>query len=131
MSNKKPKTNNTFSKMSKEERVEYGRQGGIASGEAKRKRKAMKEQMDLLMSMPVQDKALRTRLRVLNIDDEEATNQMASIIALWHKSLKGDTKAFELLRDTLGEKPKEADSGLEVLDRLDLLLKRQSSNEEE
>lgn len=67
-----------------EEAREIGRKGGIASGEARRKRKTLKEQLLILLS--------------------EEKNQEEIITALLGKAKKGDTKAFEVVRDTIGEK---------------------------
>lgn len=42
-----------FKDMTPEERAAAGRKGGIASGEAKRRKKALKETLDVLLSMPM------------------------------------------------------------------------------
>lgn len=72
------------------EQVETARKGGIASGKAKRKRKEFKE-------------ALKTALTV--VMDNNKTVQEIGIEALMDKFMKGDPKVFELIRDTIGEKP--------------------------
>lgn len=64
---------------------ENGRKGGIASGEARRKRKTLKEELLLLLS--------------------EGDTQYSVTLALIEKAMSGDTKAFEIIRDTIGEKP--------------------------
>lgn len=43
----------------------------------------------------------------MGIADEEMTNKMAAVVALWKEVLKGNVKAFEVYRDTIGEKPIE------------------------
>jgi hypothetical protein len=70
---------------STEEAREIGRKGGIASGEARRKRKTLKEELLLLL--------------------EKGDTQERISLALLQKAMQGDTKAFEVLRDTVGEKP--------------------------
>ena len=70
---------------SKEEARERGRKGGLASGEARRKRKTLKEELLLMLS--------------------EGETQQSVTLALIEKAMSGDTKAFEVIRDTLGEKP--------------------------
>ena len=40
-------------------------------------------------------------------EESSLTYQNAIILALARKAIKGDTKAFELIRDTIGEKPAE------------------------
>lgn len=68
-----------------EEAREIGRKGGIASGEARRRRKTLKEELLLLL--------------------EQGDMQEKISLALIQKAMNGDTKAFEVLRDTVGEKP--------------------------
>ena len=70
--------------------VESGKKGGIASGKSKRQRKEFKE-------------AIKTALTV--VMDNNKTVQEIGIEALMDKFMKGDPKVFELIRDTIGEKP--------------------------
>lgn len=97
----------------KEEQREIARKGGIKSGEARKKKKLMKDQISLLLSLPFPDvkdktgKKIRNMFKQLGIDDENIDNQMAMIIAMWQRALKGDYQAFNSLRDTVGEKPKD------------------------
>lgn len=70
---------------SKKEAREKGKIGGIKSGKARRERKALKEELILLLS---QD----------NIQEKIS-------LALINKALSGDVRAFETIRDTIGEKP--------------------------
>ena len=70
-------------KLSREE----AKKGGIASGEARRARKTLKEELLLLLS--------------------EGDTQSKISLAQIQKALNGDTKAFETIRDTIGEKPIE------------------------
>ena len=67
------------------EAVENGRKGGIASGEARRERKLIKD-------------------RILERMGETDWDEM--IDGLIERS-KDSVKDFEVLRDTIGEKPKE------------------------
>lgn len=75
------------SKQTPEERRKNGRKGGIASGIARNERKTLKEQLLILL--------------------ENGDTQKEVSLALISKALTGDTKAFEVIRDTIGEKPKE------------------------
>lgn len=74
-------------KLTTEKAREIGSKGGIASGKAKQARKTLKEELLLLLS--------------------QGDTQKNVTIALISKALSGDTKAFEVLRDSIGEKPKE------------------------
>lgn len=68
---------------------ERGRKGGKASGEARRKRKALREQLEILLAA--------------KHDGVECGQAVA--LALIEKALSGDVRAFEVIRDTIGEKP--------------------------
>ena len=70
---------------SKDEARERGRKGGLASGEARRKRKTLKEELLLMLA--------------------DGDTQQSVTLALIEKAMSGDTKAFEVIRDTIGEKP--------------------------
>jgi len=95
------------SERSPEEVRENGRKGGIASGKARRRKKLIKEQLELLLSLPLKDENAKMKLKQLGIDADNLDNQMAMIIAIWNKALKGDVQAFNSIRDTVGEKPKD------------------------
>ncbi len=70
---------------SKKEARERGRKGGLASVESRRKRKTLKEELLLMLS--------------------DGETQQSVTLALIEKAMSGDTKAFEVIRDTIGEKP--------------------------
>lgn len=101
--NLKPKNSN----QSQEEAKKNGKKGGIASGKARRERKALKEQLEILLKLPLKNEDLKKQIIALGINKKEINNQMALTISLYQEALKGNTKAYELIRDTLGEKPIE------------------------
>ena len=84
---------------------ERARKGGIASAKAKKERKQIKEQLELLLSLPIKDKITKAEIRKLGIDTENIDNQMAMVISMWQKAVKGDVQAATFIRDSLGEKP--------------------------
>ena len=71
----------------KNETREKGRKGGIKSGEVRRKRKALREELILLL-------------------ETNNYNQKISL-AMIKEAKAGNVKAFEVIRDTIGEKVKE------------------------
>ena len=93
---------------SKEEARKRGRAGGIASGKARREKKLMRETLDIILSMPMKNgknadvESIRSfaALKGKNISVQEAI-----LIAQVQKAMKGDTKAAEYVRDTIGQKP--------------------------
>lgn len=80
------------SKRTKEEQRKIAVMGGKASGVARKKRKALKELLEIALSMEV-------------AGDQTAAEAVTA--ALIQKAMDGDTKAFEVIRDTVGEKPTE------------------------
>lgn len=102
------------SEQNREEAKKNGIKGGIASGEARRRKKALKEQIDYFLSLPFPDikdnngNNLKEVFKNFGIEDSEMDNQMAMILSLWRSVIKkGDTSAFIALRDTVGEKPSD------------------------
>lgn len=84
---------------------EEAKKGGQRSGETRRKKRAMREQLELLLKLPVQNKKVKEKMSELGIDEKDIDNQMAITISLFNEAMKGNTKAYELIRDTIGEKP--------------------------
>ena len=71
---------------SEEARIK-GRNGGIKSGIVRKARKTLKEELLLLLS--------------------SGNTQEKISLALIQEALNGNVKAFESIRDTIGEKPKD------------------------
>lgn len=98
----------SFKERTTEEVREIARKGGIASGEARKEKKKMKDQAELLLSLAVKNPKLKKVMQELGLDEEEQTNQMAMIISVMNKAItKGDVQAFNTLQATIGEKPIE------------------------
>lgn len=93
------------SDQSHEEAVKNGRKGGIASGESKRRERTLRNTLEKLLSLPIQDEATRDFIKALGFNDDELDNKTALNVSMYQEALKGNTKAFELIRDTIGEKP--------------------------
>ena len=82
-----------------------GRKGGLASVESKRRKKTMRENAELLLSLPLKDGKLKEQIKALGLPDDDLTNQMAIMASMWKKALAGDVSAFSALQATIGEKP--------------------------
>lgn len=91
------------SKRSREEHSEDSRKGGIASGEARRRKRTMREAAELFLSLPVKDDELKERMEALGVDGDDVDNQMAVIVGLTMKATGGDSKAAKVLAELLGE----------------------------
>ena len=99
---------NEFSKMTPEQRREMGRKGGIASGEAKRAKKAMRERLEILLDMNLKSGRGADIEAIKNFAELKGKNitvQDAMMIAQIQKALKGDTNAAVFVRDTAGQNP--------------------------
>lgn len=88
-----------WNKRTEKEQREYARKGGKKSGEVRRRRKAMKEQMEMLLSLPFKQSEGLDFMKDLGIEEDDLDNQMALIVALYGKALKGDVQAFNTIRE--------------------------------
>ena len=96
---------------STDEARQRGQAGGIASGKARRDKKAMKDTLTALLSMPLKSGKAADVESIKNLaalKGKNITVQEAIMLAQIQKALKGDTKAAEYIRDTSGNKLKEA-----------------------
>lgn len=99
---------NEFANMTPEQRREAGRKGGIASGEAKRAKKAMRERLEILLELPMKSGKgadIETIKNFAALKGKNITVQDAMMIAQIQKALKGDTTAATFVRDTAGQNP--------------------------
>ena len=88
-----------------EEARERGRIGGIKSGEARRKRRKLKDTMSTLLTLPPGISNQKDLLMALGIDENDCNNQTLIAIAMIQAAAAGDVKAATWVRDTVGEKP--------------------------
>ena len=88
---------------SKSEARELGRNGGIASGVSRRRKRSLKEAADLYLSLPVSDRRVWNKIARKGVDPEDIDNQMAMIIGLTMAATAGDAKAAKIIVDLLGE----------------------------
>lgn len=78
--------------LSKEE----AKKGGIASGKARAEKRDLRKALELLLEQTFTDKKGVTR-----------TGAQAITEKLFNEVMKGNVRAFEVLRDTVGQKPVE------------------------
>ena len=100
--------------LTPEERRANARKAGIASGKARREKRRMKETLEILLSMPINDGVaadVETIKSIAGLSNQNITVQDAILYAQILKAMEGDTKAAEYVRDTSGNKLKE---GLEL-----------------
>ena len=99
-----------YSEYTESEKAEFHRQGGIASGQSKRRRKTFAETLRAVLASeyPVED--AKKKLQSMGLDGTWM-DQLSQ--AQVDKASRGDTEAFRAVRDTIGENPRQAvDVGL-------------------
>ena len=96
-----------------------GAKGGRKSGQAKRERKMLKECLEALLESDVKIKD----------KDEKVSGAEAVSLAVFKQALNGNIKAFETLRDTVGQKPVEkimlTEVTQEVIDEVEAIMNEQ------
>lgn len=88
--------------------VEEQSKGGKASVAKRREQKALKDTLEELLAMPLKDgkSADIDKIKsIAGIKGKNITMQEAIMVAMLNKALKGDVKAAEYVRDTIGQKP--------------------------
>lgn len=111
-----PNERNLIPVRSTEEARERGRNGGRASGEARRRKKSLREAAELYLSLPVSDKRAWNKLAKDGVEPEDVDNQMAIIAGLSIKAAKGDAKAAKVLFDLIGDQSREEDEVKVIID---------------
>lgn len=87
-----------------DERREMAKRAGVASGEARRKKRTLREMVRLFGELKVEGKAARA-MEELGIEKDMQTRFMQGVVSLFNKANKGDVAAFNAIRDIIGEKP--------------------------
>lgn len=95
--------NENLVRLSPSEARENGRKGGKASGEARRRKAAMRDTMNRLLTMKAEVEGLSDILRA---DGGESTYEELITMAMIEKAMRGDVKAFMAIKDVLGQTSK-------------------------
>lgn len=85
-----------FDSRTTEEQRKIAKQGGVASGKARREKADLRKMCQMVLAMDIKGK-----------DGTMKSGAEAITLAQLQKALKGDAKAYEVLRDTAGQKPIE------------------------
>lgn len=93
--------------LSSEEAKARGSKGGIASVEARKKKKKLRELCEMFGELPVYSDKAKNMMEQMGISPEDMTNKMAAVIGVFKKAAAGDVQAFNAIRDITGEKPKD------------------------
>lgn len=92
------------SRTTPEERIERARKAGIASGEARRRKKSMKDTAKMLMEMQVVGETNKRNLKNFGVAEEDQNYQTAIIVRLLQRGLiDGDTASIRTLAELTGD----------------------------
>lgn len=98
-------------KLSQEE----AKKGGIASGESRRRKRDLRLALELLLERDYKDK-----------NGNVVTGTEAITATLFEQAREGNVRAFETLRDTIGQKPVErimiAEVDQDVIDEVEQMV---------
>lgn len=89
-----------FDKRSVNEAREFGRKGGKASGESRRRKADFRKTLNLLLTAEIDNPEWTPILEAMGLD---STLESAVNAAIIKKALAGNVKAYEAIRDTLGQ----------------------------
>ena len=93
--------------LTPEKRRRNASKAGKASAKKRQQNKTFKEIISNFLDGQVSDERLKQQMIDFGFADKEVSNKSCAVFALWKEAIKGNTKAFELLRDTIGEKPQD------------------------
>lgn len=91
-----------LNKRAKDEQRKIQQKGGIANGAARRRKKTAKQEIDMLLSLPVKSEKNKEALKALGIDPNDANNQTMVVVSAYRNALKGDMKAAQLVMNRFG-----------------------------
>ena len=95
-----------FTELTEEQRREMAKKAGRASGAARARKKLMKDRLAELLALPMKAGRLTRNVSSLaGFKDANVTVEERIILAIATKAAKGDVKAAEFIRDTIGEAP--------------------------
>lgn len=83
------------------------RKGGIKSGEARRRKKTMREALEMMMYQTELNEQTKQMLEAEGISRDEMNHQMVITRSLIAKAESGDVQAYNAICAMIGEKPAE------------------------
>ena len=94
-----------------EQQVEIARQGGIASGIARREKKATQKILQDLLNLDVESNPLLVKLaKQVGVSTDKSIHELATTVLLVNTLKKGDLSDLSQLQKLLGEQTEIADT---------------------
>lgn len=100
---------------SKKRARELGSKGGQKFAENQRRRKSLRENMDILLGLPIKNPEDYNSAIEIGVDPEDTDNAMLLTIALFGKAKSGDVSAYKEIRDLIGEED-GGNTGVQIID---------------
>lgn len=116
--------NPTTQYRSGREAVENGSKGGIASGKARRRKKLLKDTVNMLLALPMKEGKLDRLTDLQSVNGKNITVEEAMVLKQIQNAMKGDLRAFESIialteeRNKAPEQQKEQNSDNTFIDAL-------------
>ena len=91
--------------QSTEEARQKGSNGGVKSGQTRRKKRDMKVALEYLMEMPISagEENLNEMMNQMEIPEDDRSRMMAMLVSMFREAVyNGNVKAAEFIRDTVG-----------------------------
>lgn len=99
-----------------EEAARNGKKGGDQSGKARRRKKLLKDTVNMLLALPMQEGQLDRLTDLKSVKDKNITVEEAMVLKQIQNAMKGDLRAFESIialsesHNKTGEQPKEQET---------------------
>jgi hypothetical protein len=114
--------NENLQPFTKENAKLYGKKGGKKSGQVRAEKKSIKEQLKILLEMPITKQERISKLKEAGFEENEINNQLYLTYTVFEKALTGDVKAISLVFKTIqnedGEKSNSFNDALNSLFQL-------------
>ena len=88
-----------INKRTKSEQREYQSQGGKKSGEVRRKKKLMKETMNMLLSLDLPESEGKEKLKKMGIEDEDLNVQTAILAQQTQRAMNGNLDSAKFIKE--------------------------------
>lgn len=88
-----------------ERRKEISRMGVEARKKNMKRRKEMREQLEMLLSLDVTSKEGKAYLKELGINADDMDNQMLLLTSLFRKAVEGDVQAVKQITEMINDLP--------------------------
>lgn len=92
--------------LSKDEAKKRGRNGGIKSGETRRRKRDARAAAKLILNLPCTE-AMEKNLRSMSVDEEDFTNRVALFARAFAQAMTGNVRAMEFIVKIAGETPEQ------------------------